>query len=65
MTRALDPERSILRRRIITMRKTIGLDPWTKAQTTALMDRLNFPGDGITDPDLRVMVRLYNREIRR
>lgn len=51
-------------RRIAYLQKDIGIEPWSERETRRLLTRLdNVAGDGVTDPDLRVIVRLYNREL--
>jgi hypothetical protein len=51
-------------RRVLAMRKEYGM-AWTRRQTLTFIDRLLAASrvEGIDDVDLRVLVRIYNREI--
>ena len=51
-----------MRRRILRLRTAYKIGPLSTVQTNRLIDALYFVrGDGITDPDLRVMIRLTAR----
>lgn len=51
--------------RIRAMIKDMALTAWTRAEMTRLLNRIVYISgeEGVTDPDLRVIVRLYNREL--
>ena len=51
-------------RRIIAMRKSMGMK-WTRRESLELIRRLMLAStfEGIDDIDLRVLVRIYNREV--
>lgn len=52
------------RRRVEAVRAQYGLMDWSEDSMGRFLRRLlNIVGDEITDPDLAVLVRLYNREL--
>lgn len=56
--------RASMARRVLDMRDQLEYEPWTRRETNDLIERLSFiAGEGINDVDLRVLVRLYNREL--
>ena len=56
--------RANYKRRVLAMRQGYGMK-WTRRQSIAFIDRLLNASkvEGIDDMDLRVLVRIYNREI--
>ena len=52
------------KRRVLEMRQQYGMK-WTRRQSMAFIDRLMAASsvEGIDDMDLRVLVRIYNREV--
>jgi hypothetical protein len=64
MTPEAEAWRRNMRRRADLLCAEMGLPLWTDSEISPLMSRLAFiAGEGLTDPDLRVIVRLYNREL--
>lgn len=53
------------KRRVIEMRNGYCSHKWTRRNTLELCDRLILmsSGEGIDDVDLRVLVRMFNREL--
>ena len=52
------------KRRVCAICELIGIDQFGYRDLLRLTNRLMLiKGDGVTDPDLRVLVRLYNREL--
>ena len=64
MTDRTEVLRSSYSRRVLAMRKEYGMQ-WTRRQSIEFIDRLLLASrtEGIDDVDLRVLVRIYNREI--
>jgi len=56
--------RENLSRRVLQIRGTLGM-AWSRRESYELLDRLTYAHleEGINDLDLRVCVRLYNREL--
>lgn len=56
--------RERLQARVVHVREDLGLPRWRREFMNELLDRLELvAGDDLTGPDLRVIVRVYNREV--
>ncbi len=52
------------RRRVRALRADIGIKPWPRDAMAVFIERLiHVAGEGIGEYDLRVLVRMYNREL--
>lgn len=60
----IERRRANYARRILELRKALDMK-WSRRDTFQFLDRIMYASceDGVNDVDLRVLVRMYNREI--